>query len=94
MPMGKSDWKKRWKHRVKPTRLPGIFKMEEGGHIARARVTDPTTGKMRELKKVLPQSSAEEAFAWVGGGTREGAVGYRAGEATEGALRRLRDFRF
>jgi integrase len=65
MPMGKSDWKYRWKHRVKPTRLPGIFKMEEGGHIARARVTDPTTGKMRELKKVFLQSNAEEAFGWL-----------------------------
>lgn len=62
--MGKSDWKVRGKHRVKPTRLPGIFKMEEGGHIARARVTDPTTGKKRELKKVFPQSNAEEVFAW------------------------------
>jgi integrase len=65
MPMGKSDWKVRWKHRVKPTRLPGVFKMQEGGHIVRARVIDPTTGRMKELKKVLAQSSAEEAFAWL-----------------------------
>jgi hypothetical protein len=93
MPMGKSDWKVRWKHRVKPTRLPGIFKMEEGGHIARARVIDPTTGRMKELKKVLPQSSAEEAFAWLDAErakVRSGTVLARP----ENALRRLRDFRF
>lgn len=63
--MGKVNWKRQWKRWVKPTRLPGIWRMQEGGHIARARINDPTTGRMRELKKVLPASSAEEAFAWL-----------------------------
>ena len=63
--MGRTNWKTLWKHRVKPTRFPGIWKMQEGGHIARARVTDPTTGKVRELKKVLPEGSAHDAFIWL-----------------------------
>jgi integrase len=63
--MGKTNWKYNWKHWVKPTRLPGIYKMQEGGHIARARVIDPTTGRMTEVKRVLLDSNAEQAFAWL-----------------------------
>ncbi len=63
--MGKTHWKKQWKHWVKPTRLPGIWKMQEGGFIARQRVTDPSTGRLRELKKVFPQGTEHDAYAWL-----------------------------
>lgn len=61
----KANWKYQWKHWVRRTRLPGVWKMREGGHIARRRVTDPTTGLLRELKKVFPQGSDRDAFNWL-----------------------------
>lgn len=63
--MGKANWTYRWKHWVKPTRLPGVWKMEEGGHIARQRVTDPSTGRLRELKKVFSQGTEHDAYVWL-----------------------------
>jgi hypothetical protein len=47
---------------VAPTKLPGVWKRKEGGHLVRARVTDPTTGRKKEIRKVLPE--ADEAIAY------------------------------
>jgi integrase len=58
-------WINRWKTQVMPTRIPGVWKRKEGGHLVRARVKDPTTGKIRELKKVLPEADEATAFKWL-----------------------------
>jgi len=42
-----------------------VWKRREGGHIARARVTDPATGKLVEIKKVLHEASEAAAFQWL-----------------------------
>jgi len=58
-------WINRWKTLVMPTRLSGVWKRKEGGHLVRARVTDPTTGLKREIKKVLPEADEATAFKWL-----------------------------
>jgi integrase len=39
--------------------------MKEGGCLVRARVKEPTTGKLRELKRVLPSATEAEASRWL-----------------------------
>jgi hypothetical protein len=63
--MDKTKWTRRWKTWVAPTKLPGIFKRKEGGHLVRARVLDPTTGKRREIRKVLPEADEATAYKWL-----------------------------
>jgi integrase len=63
--MEKTNWTKRWKSWVAPTRIPGVWKRKEGGHFVRARVTDPTTGRMKEIKRVLPEADAATAYKWL-----------------------------
>ncbi len=60
-----TQWTRRWKSWVAPTRLPGVWKRKEGGYFVRARVTDPTTGKLVEIKKVLHEASEAAAFQWL-----------------------------
>ena len=45
--------------------LPGVWKRKEGGHAVRLRMTNPRTGKMTELWKVLPEVSAAGALHWL-----------------------------
>jgi len=45
--------------------LPGVWERKEGGHVVRARATDRTTGKLKEIFKVLPQTTAAEALTWL-----------------------------
>ena len=45
--------------------LPGVWKRKEGGHVVRGRVISLRTGKMSELWKVLPDSTAAEALQWL-----------------------------
>jgi integrase len=45
--------------------LPRVWQRKEGGHIVRARVIDKTTGRQRELWKVLPQADAPAALRWI-----------------------------
>jgi hypothetical protein len=40
-------------------------KRKEGGHVVRARITNPRTSRMTELWKVLPDLSAAEALQWL-----------------------------
>jgi hypothetical protein len=54
-------WIKRWKTWVAPTKLPGVWMHQKGGYLVRARITDPTTGCRREIRKVLPHPHADEA---------------------------------
>lgn len=58
-------WMKRWGTEVRRTRVPNVFQMKKGGHFVRARVTDPTTGKLREIKKSLPEADEATAFKWL-----------------------------
>src|SRR5262245_21245825 len=58
-------WINRWKMLVAPTRLPGVWMRKEGGYLVRARVTDPTTGKKRELKRVFREADEATAYKWL-----------------------------
>ena len=58
-------WIRQWNCWVVPTKLPGVWKRKEGGHLVRARVTDPTTGIKREIRKVLPEASEAMAYQWL-----------------------------
>jgi len=57
-------WVRRWKNWVAPSRFPNIWKLQQGGHLVRARVTDPTTGKKKEIRKVLPTDDVS-ALNWL-----------------------------
>jgi integrase len=61
----KNEWTRRWKNWVKPTRLPNVWQRKEGGHLVRARVKDPTTGQLKEIKKVMPDADGAMAFKWL-----------------------------
>jgi integrase len=54
-----TDWSK-----ATPTKIPNVYAIE-GGHLVRARVMDPVTGKLREVKKVLPGADAATALKWL-----------------------------
>ena len=58
-------WTYRFEMWVAPTRLPSVWRRKAGGHFVRARVTDPTTGKKREIRKVLPEADERTAFNWL-----------------------------
>jgi integrase len=60
-----TKWIKRWNCWVAPTKLPGVWKRKEGGHLVRARVTDPTTGYKKEIRKVLPEATEAMAYTWL-----------------------------
>jgi integrase len=57
----KIEWKQRWGHETTPSRYPNVYKVKEGGHLVRARVMDQTTGRLKEIKKVLPEATEAEA---------------------------------
>lgn len=58
--------------------LPRVWQRKEGGHIVRARVIDSTTGRQREIWKVLPSSDAPTALKWI----EDECKRVRAGEAS------------
>jgi integrase len=45
--------------------LPRVWQRREGGHVVRARVNDVTTGRQREIWKVLPDADAPTALKWI-----------------------------
>jgi integrase len=59
------QWTLKWKTLVARTRIPGVWRRKEGGHLVRVRVVDPTTGKLKEIKKVLPDADEATAFKWL-----------------------------
>jgi integrase len=65
MHMDKKKWIKRWKNWLAPTAIQNVWERREGGHFVRARVMDPTTGHLREIKKSLPEASKATAFKWL-----------------------------
>jgi len=63
--MKEKQWVFRWKNWLAPTTVPGVWKRKEGGHFVRIRVVDPTTGRLREIKKSLPEADEATAFMWL-----------------------------
>ena len=57
-----------WIHRfdtliaAEPTK-PGIWRRKQGGFVIRARVRDPRTGKDREIRRILPEGTLDQAMA-------------------------------
>jgi len=47
---------------TKPSK-PGVFRLREGGYMARARAMDPRTGRQREIQLVLRDADAGQAYA-------------------------------
>ena len=45
--------------------LPGVWERREGGHVVRARAKDSTTGKLREIFKVMATTDAPTALKWL-----------------------------
>jgi hypothetical protein len=64
MEMHMTEWKKQWGYMVSPTKYPGIYRMEKGGFLVRARVKDPT-GIQREILKTLDLTAPQECVAWL-----------------------------
>lgn len=64
--MSKEDkWKRLWKNWVAPTKLPGVWQRKDGGYLVRARVVDPITRAVREIKRVLPDLDETSAYLWL-----------------------------
>lgn len=63
--MARTRWTLQWKNWVAATKRPGVWLRKEGGCLVRARVTDVATGKLTEIKKVLPQADEETAVKWL-----------------------------
>lgn len=57
-PMDKKFTKKLGNCWVRLTRLPGVFEKKGGGYVVRARVKDPMTGRMHEIRKILAVETA------------------------------------
>ena len=74
----KTDWKLYKNVWISTTPvLPGVWQRKEGGHVVRARAKESTTGKLRDIFKVLPTTTQAEALAWLEkeqGRARAGAV--------------------
>lgn len=60
-------WITRWKDVIAvDPELPGVWRRRDGGFHVRARVTDPRTGKMREVNRELPEvPNARAALVWL-----------------------------
>lgn len=61
----KSKWVFLWKNWLTPTKVPGVWRRKEGGHYIRVRVTDPATGRPKEVRKVLPEADEAAAFTYL-----------------------------
>jgi hypothetical protein len=49
---------------VVETKHPGSYKLRKGGYLVRIRTTDPFSRKEKEVRKVLPRATIEQAMAW------------------------------
>jgi len=45
--------------------LPGVWERKEGGHVVRGAAVCPRTGRRKDLLKVLPNATAEQALLWL-----------------------------
>lgn len=61
--MAEPKWVKRWNCWIAPKpSKPGVWRRKEGGFLVRARVLDPLTKKLREVKITLPEDDAHSAY--------------------------------
>jgi hypothetical protein len=65
MKMQKIEWKRQWGLEFTKARFPGVFRLKEGGYLVRARIKDQSTGKLRDIKKVLHDATEAEANQWL-----------------------------
>ncbi len=57
-----TQWKTQWGGRtVAKTKIPGVWKLREGGFLIRGSVKDPRTKKLREVFQTLPDVRDERA---------------------------------
>lgn len=70
-----NEWKQGWRSMIRSTKYPGIFERREGGHLVRALVTDATTGRRKEIKKVLPEATLAQAVAYLEGRKEQARAG-------------------
>ena len=59
----KNEWKKKWRSTVRLTAHPGVYERREGGFLIRSLVTEKSTGRRREIKRVLPNADLQTAVA-------------------------------
>jgi hypothetical protein len=58
-----TKWVKRWDSWIAPASVkPGVFRRKEGGFLVRGRITDPRTGKMKEIRLNLVGMDALGAY--------------------------------
>ena len=84
--MTNKKWMMRWKNWVAATKLPGVWELKQGGHLVRARALDPTTGTIKEVKRVLPEADEATAYKWL----RDELQRVRSGSPAAVALQRPR----
>lgn len=60
-----TKWVKRWNSWVCPTKVPGVWRMKDGRFLVRARTKDPSTGKSKEIRRVLDVQSEAVALKWL-----------------------------
>jgi integrase len=58
-----AKWVKRWDTWIARAPVkPGVFRRKEGGFLVRGRVTDPRTGKLKEIRLSLESLDARSAY--------------------------------
>jgi integrase len=57
------EWMRRWGRWLAKTNRPGIFRLQAGGWLVRTRVTDPKTGRRKDLLRVIPDGPIQAAQA-------------------------------
>jgi integrase len=60
-----TKWIKKWNSWISRTKVPGVWKNKEGGFLVRGRTKDPTTGKPKEIRKVLLVETEATALKWL-----------------------------
>lgn len=60
-----TKWVKRWNSWIAPTTLKGVWRTKEGGFLVRGRAKDPTTGKSKEVRKILFEEHEALALKWL-----------------------------
>jgi hypothetical protein len=60
-----TKWIKRWHSWISPTKVLGVWKRKDGGYLVRGRSKDLSTGKSKEIRKVLLVADEATALKWL-----------------------------
>lgn len=60
-----TKWIKRWNSWITPTIAKGVWRTKESGFLVRGRAKDPTTGKSKEVRKILSVEHEATALKWL-----------------------------